>query len=120
MTMVERSALYLHHGKCRVVLSNGVELPFASNSFDFVYSFTCFQHMPTIEIVRANIREAHRVLRYSGICSVQTVKGVPDPALYDGVVFPDVVEFEKEFEQVGFKIIDAHLDRDWIWVTGRK
>ncbi len=120
-SMVQRSSVYLHDVlRARVVLTDGLEFPFASNSFDFVYSFTCFQHMPTLEIVQANIRETFRVLKDSGLCRVQTVHGEPNPYLYDGLAFPTAESFLQEFLDVGFSKQSAEVIEPWIWVTVKK
>ncbi len=120
-SMVQRSSVYLHDVlRARVVLTDGLEFPFASNSFDFVYSFTCFQHMPTIEIVQANIREIFRVLKDSGLCRVQTIHGEPNPYLYDGLAFPTAESFLQEFLDVGFSKQSAEVIEPWIWVTVKK
>ncbi len=42
-------------------------LPFASATFDFVYSFITFHHIPDKEIVRRYIQESQRVLKPGGI-----------------------------------------------------
>lgn len=120
--LVAQSSAYLL-SNCRVVLTDGESLPFPDNSFDFVYSFTCFQHMTTLATIRNNIREAHRVLVPSGVCRVQTVCGDPDPAIYDGRVFPSISEFAEEFLDVGFVAANGSTDEvveNWIWVTAQK
>ena len=119
--IVQKSQEYLD-GKfrCRVVLNDGLTLPFADNSFDFVYSFTCFQHMPTLEIVQANLKEAFRALRKDGLCRIQTVKGTPDPGRYDGVVFPSEGAFYQEWLAVGFSDGKYESHGEWIWVIARK
>ncbi|MDP9115169.1 MAG: class I SAM-dependent methyltransferase, partial [Acidobacteriota bacterium] len=40
---------------------------FADHSFDFVYSFDLFPHMPSQQLVVAFLREIHRVLRPGGL-----------------------------------------------------
>jgi ubiquinone/menaquinone biosynthesis C-methylase UbiE len=102
------------------VLGSGIYIPFTDDFFDFIFSFTCFQHMPTLEIVRANIAEAYRVLRPGGLCRVQTVQGdYLESGRYDGVVFPSAEAFAEEFKTAGFGIEDAHTEGEWIWVTAR-
>jgi SAM-dependent methyltransferase len=48
-------------------VGDGRSLPVPDDSVDFVYSFIVFQHMEKLEIVRANIFEAARVLRPGGV-----------------------------------------------------
>jgi len=109
-----------HIGVKEFVYTDGTHIPFTDGLFDFVFSFTCFQHMPTLEMVQANLREAYRVLAPGGLCRIQTVKGTPDPDYFDGWVFPSPEAFAKEFTDVGFTVIDAHTEDLWIWVTARK
>ena len=44
---------------------------FADQSFDFVYSFNLFPHIPSQELVVAFLREIHRVLRPGGLARLQ-------------------------------------------------
>ena len=122
IALVARSTLFLKNDfNCRVVLSDGLTIPFDSNCFDFVYSFTCFQHMEELETIRQNLREAHRVLRPDGQCSIQTVLGDRDePGRYDGYVFKSVTEFADEMERAGFKSVVTFSAGEWIWSTGAK
>ena len=48
----------------------------ADNYFDFVYSYTVFQHIPSPEIVLNYLREAQRVLKPGGILCCQ-LRGAP-------------------------------------------
>src|SRR5437870_111418 len=52
--------------------SSGADLmQFADESFDFVYSYAVFQHIPSREVVMNYLREAHRVLKPGGVLRVQ-------------------------------------------------
>jgi len=52
--------------------SDGVTLSgIADDSADFVLTFTVFQHAPRRAIIKANLREASRVLRDGGVLAVQ-------------------------------------------------
>ena len=119
--LVRISANYLKgYIRCCVVLNDGLHLPFAEGTFGFVYSFTCFQHMPDLETIQANLREAYRVLTPGGLFKMQTVCGKPDPSLYDGWVFPSPEHLWDELAAVGFRKESLYLKDFWIWVTGRK
>jgi SAM-dependent methyltransferase len=51
---------------------NGIDLREAPDeSVDFVFSYLVLQHLPKDELVRAYIREMHRVLRRDGLCLFQ-------------------------------------------------
>jgi ubiquinone/menaquinone biosynthesis C-methylase UbiE len=49
---------------------------FDDDSFDFVYSFAVFQHIPSREVVFEYLRETHRVLRTGGLARFQ-FNGLP-------------------------------------------
>src|ERR1700760_3663687 len=72
--MVEMSDDYLHdHPKIRVLLNDGTTLPFADASFDFVFSYITFQHIPERSIVERYIAEAYRVVKPGGVFRFQVV-----------------------------------------------
>ncbi len=52
---------------------------FASDSFDFVYSYAVFQHIPAREVVYQYFRETCRVLKEGGIARFQ-INGLPEAA----------------------------------------
>jgi ubiquinone/menaquinone biosynthesis C-methylase UbiE len=53
---------------------------FADESFDFVYSYAVFQHIPDREVVLGYLKEARRVLKTGGLLWFQ-VNGLPFPPL---------------------------------------
>ena len=61
-------------------VNNGLDLGgFTDESFDFVYSYAVFQHIPSREVVLHYLREAWRVLRPGGLVRCQ-VNGLPGAA----------------------------------------
>jgi SAM-dependent methyltransferase len=56
---------------------------FADNSFDFVYSYIVFQHIPNRDVVLNYLSEARRVLKPGGILRCQ-LRGVLSVSLRDG------------------------------------
>ncbi|HTQ54763.1 MAG TPA: methyltransferase domain-containing protein [Bryobacteraceae bacterium] len=50
---------------------------YADESFDFVYSYAVFQHIPSREVVLGYLAEARRVLRPGGILRCQ-INGLPE------------------------------------------
>jgi SAM-dependent methyltransferase len=55
-----------------VLLGDGATLePLASDSYDFVFSFIVFQHVPSLAVIGSYCREAHRVLRPGGLFKFQ-------------------------------------------------
>lgn len=70
------STRYLQdYSNCKVILTDGRHLPFPTGWFNFVYSFTCFQHMPDLMTVQVNLDEAFRVLAPGASMCIQTVRG---------------------------------------------
>src|SRR4051812_3476202 len=60
--------------------TSGADLaPFADESFDFVYSYAVFQHIPSFDVVMNYLREAKRVLKPGGLLRVQ-INGLPEAA----------------------------------------
>ncbi|MCC6861430.1 MAG: class I SAM-dependent methyltransferase [Bryobacterales bacterium] len=60
--------------------TSGADLaPFADDSFDFVYSYAVFQHIPSREIVFQYLEECRRVLKTGGILRCQ-INGLPQTA----------------------------------------
>ncbi|MCU1337714.1 MAG: Methyltransferase type 11 [Bryobacterales bacterium] len=49
---------------------------FADESFDFVYSYAVFQHVPSREVIVSYMRETHRVLKPGGLARLQ-FNGMP-------------------------------------------
>ena len=64
-----------------VLLGDGATLePLASDSYDFVFSFIVFQHIPSsLAVISSYCREAHRILRPGGLFKFQ-VQGDTSPA----------------------------------------
>lgn len=58
-----------HHG-------TGSTLEFSDNSFDFVYSYAVFQHIPSRDVVMNYLRETQRVLKPGGLARLQ-INGLP-------------------------------------------
>jgi ubiquinone/menaquinone biosynthesis C-methylase UbiE len=58
-------------------LSDGASLrEFPDETFDFVYSYAVFQHVPSREVINAYMRETHRVLKTGGFARLQ-FNGMP-------------------------------------------
>lgn len=107
----------LHHG-------SGADLSmFADDTFDFVYSYAVFQHIPSREIVFSYLREARRVLKPGGVMRCQ-INGLPPHArqydTWSGVrITPDEI---REFSRaIDFRLLA--LEKIWtqyMWVSWRK
>lgn len=97
--------------------------PFASASFDFVYSYAVFQHIPSFEIVRNYWMEAYRVMKPGAILRAQ-INGLPQAdGQYDtwsGVrISADQV---REFTRTqGFELLALEgANTQYMWTTWRK
>lgn len=120
-TMVAASTRYLQNApRCRVILNDGADFPFEDNYFDFVYSYTCFQHIPKLETIRANLKEIYRVLDAKGSCKIQTVCGENGTGRHDGYVFRTVGDFSAEFLKAGFNGVQVAHEGEWLWATAKK
>jgi ubiquinone/menaquinone biosynthesis C-methylase UbiE len=65
--MVEQAtAAALKLDNLEFLAGNGIVFPCASESADFVWSYEVFQHMPSHDVVKANLREIARILRRDG------------------------------------------------------
>lgn len=96
---------------------------FADDSFDFVYSYAVFQHIPSREVIFAYLSEARRVLKSGGVLRFQ-VNGLPDmPPTIDtwcGVSIPaeEIAWFAREND---FQLLALEGVRtQYQWVTLRK
>lgn len=59
-------------GNCSFLRVDGTgDLPFDDESFDFVFSYIVFQHLPTRDMVVRYLHECGRVLRAGGVARVQ-------------------------------------------------
>ena len=104
--------------------TSGADLaPFADESFDFVYSYAVFQHIPSRDVVMQYLREARRVLKPGGILRAQ-INGLDQTAArYDtwsGVRIPaeEVAAFARENDMQLLALEGARTQ--YMWTTMRK
>jgi SAM-dependent methyltransferase len=103
--------------------TNGASLAqFADESFDFVYSYAVFQHIPSRDVVLEYMREIRRVLKPGGIFRGQ-FNGLPYPGdtnTWRGVAFSadDICAFTRE-NGLQLLILDG-LHTQYMWTTWRK
>ena len=76
--------LNVTHGFANVSFQtgDGVGLPVPDNSIDFVWSYEVFQHMPSHDVISANIVEVGRVLRPKGLAMIHLKTGYQRPAIH--------------------------------------
>lgn len=103
--------------------TNGASLAqFADESFDFVYSYAVFQHIPSRDVVLEYMRETRRVLKPGGIFRAQ-FNGLPHsevPDTWSGVVFSadDIRSFTRENN---FQLLSLEgVDTQYMWTAWRR
>jgi SAM-dependent methyltransferase len=96
---------------------------FDADSFDFVYSYAVFQHIPSREVVLSYLVEARRVLRPGGILRCQ-VNGLPETAArYDTwsgvrISAAEVAGFARAHD---FQLLALDgVETQYMWTTWRK
>ncbi|HYZ83586.1 MAG TPA: methyltransferase domain-containing protein [Bryobacteraceae bacterium] len=97
--------------------------PFADNSFEFVYSYAVFQHIPSLDVVLNYWREAHRVMRPGAILRAQ-INGLPKTApTYDTwsgvrISADEVKAFTRDHD---FQLLALEgVQTQYMWTTWRK
>lgn len=95
---------------------------FADDSFEMVYSYAVFQHIPSREVVREYMREIRRVLKPGGVFRGQ-FNGLPPnerPNTWSGVSFSreDIRDFTGEAGLRLLALEGAHTQ--YLWTTWRK
>ncbi len=104
-----------------VALTNGDLRQFRDATFDLVYSFIVFQHIPAKRSVLRYIREAARILKAGGILRFQ-VDGRPRTRFsatdtWLGVWYSPV-EIRRELAAAGFEEVDLWGEgTHYLWVT---
>lgn len=104
--------------------TSGADLSqFADATFDLVYSYAVFQHIPSREVVMAYLRETQRVLKTGGVARLQ-FNGLPDSApQYDtwaGVRF-SAAELAAFARERGFQVYAIEgVGTQYMWLTWRK
>jgi SAM-dependent methyltransferase len=100
---------------------------FDGDSFEFVYSYTVFQHIPSREVVLNYLREARRVLKPGGILCCQ-LRGTPplktelerELETWTGCHFSrdEMLAFAREHD---FQLVAmSGLETQYMWTTWRR
>lgn len=104
--------------------ASGADLAaFADESFDFVYSYAVFQHIPDREVVFSYLREARRVMKPGAIFRAQ-FNALPDTArVYDTwsgarIQAAEIARFAREND---FQLLALEgVSTQYLWTTWRK
>jgi SAM-dependent methyltransferase len=96
---------------------------FADESFDLVYSYAVFQHIPSRDVVLEYLREAHRVLKPRGILCAQfngLLESFPHYDTWSGVRLEaeTLVDFARKHDFQMFMLEGA--ETQYMWTTWRK
>jgi len=105
-------------------VSDGASLSeFEDESFDFVYSYAVFQHIPSREVILQYLREMQRVLRAGGLARLQ-FNGLPETQAaadtWAGARFTsqDLLEFAHMHD---FQVLALDgVSTQYMWTTWRK
>jgi SAM-dependent methyltransferase len=96
---------------------------FADESFDFIYSYAVFQHIPSREVVLGYLTEARRVLKPGGVLRCQ-INGLPETSkrytTWDGVRIPaeEVADFALRHDFQLYAL--ENVATQYLWTTWRK
>ncbi len=99
---------------------------FADDTFDFIYSYAVFQHIPSREVVLQYLREIHRVLKVGGLAPLH-FNGLPRTAdsessynTWSGARFTagELLEFAafRDFQVLALE----NASTQYMWTTWRK
>ena len=100
---------------------------FGDESFDFVYSYAVFQHIPSREVILEYLRETHRVLRTGGLVRFQ-FNGLPRTSAASETSFDtwagarfssnELLEFTGQHD---FQVLALEgVSTQYMWTTWRK
>jgi len=110
------------HAHAHVALRSNLEM-FADESFDFVYSYAVFQHIPSRDVVLGYLKEARRVLKPGGLLRCQ-INGLPETAVrYDtwSGVRISAGELEQFCREHDFQMLALEgVSTQYMWTTLQK
>ncbi|MBK9385655.1 MAG: class I SAM-dependent methyltransferase [Planctomycetes bacterium] len=125
--MVERGRAYLKDvPNAHLHLGDGSSLPsLADASFDFVVSYVVFQHIPSKEVIRSYVKEAHRVLKPGGRFKYLVKNGRwagegAEPDTWHGATIT-IDDVEAWHGETGLRLLNAYSETEsTAWVVAEK
>ena len=96
---------------------------FPAESFDFVYSYAVFQHVPSRELISSYMRETHRVLKTGGLARLQ-FNGMPgrdssfDTWAGARITSSEILEFT-QMQDIQLLALEG-AGTQYMWTTWRK
>lgn len=121
-SMIEQGKKYLAHLKnVNLIATDGINYPFQDDSFDLVFSYIVFQHMPSQEVVKANLREVFRVLNPNGGIAKIQLRGGVKPCKWKWYYGPSfsLNEAKSIINEIGFRLLKTegeNTKRFWLWL----
>jgi len=128
--LAKASKLLSFHKNVSLVLGDGENLyPFRDQTFDLVYSFSCFQHLPK-KVMINYLREIYRVLKRTGYLkfNLPYCKSKDHPDYIDKVEdsffwrsrFYLKGEVKDLLERIGYKDISYQPEPSYVWTVARR
>lgn len=111
--------------QAHVHLTGGADLAaFADDSFDFVYSYAVFQHIPSREVVFDYLREARRVLKTGGVFRFQVNGLSGESRHFDtwrgvGISAREVCDFAREQDFQLLALEGVRTQYQWVTLVKR-
>jgi ubiquinone/menaquinone biosynthesis C-methylase UbiE len=95
------------------------ELPYESNSFDYVFSFITFQHIPNTNTVLKYVAEMYRLLKDTGTIKIQLLKNdeFPERDLWS---HHDPSTIEKHLYDLGMTTSNIQDCGRWVIIESHK
>lgn len=119
--MIETAKSRLAHmPNVNFTATDGEHYPFADNTFDLVFSYIVFQHMPSREVILENFKDIKRVLKSTGVAKIQIRGGhkVRKGSWFYGPTFTKA-EAEALMAEAGLTVVkmgDDSIKRFFLWV----
>ena len=97
--------------------TDGETYPYSAEYFNFIFSYTVFQHIDSKTIIRRNFEEIARVLKRGGVAKIQLRgKETEEDKWFSGVAFTTDDMINKLLENLSLKLIKKEQgDKEYIW-----
>jgi ubiquinone/menaquinone biosynthesis C-methylase UbiE len=94
-------------------------LPYKENSFNYVFSFITFQHIPNIDTVLTYVSEMYRLLKDAGTIKIQLLKNdeFPDRELWS---YHDPIKIQNYLLKLGMSYSKIQEHGRWVIIESVK
>ncbi len=119
--MIETATARLAHiPNAHFTATDGEHYPFPDETFDLVFSYIVFQHMPSREVILENFKDIKRVLKPTGIAKIQIRGGhkVRKGSWFYGPTFTKQ-DAQLLMDEAGLQVVkmgDDSIKRFFVWV----